>query len=275
MLKEPFHVAVPTGFFEDESLNTEATIEHIRNLYKQGVKSVLVSGTTGEQHSLTLGEKLHLLDRLVAEDELLDNMEVLFGVSSIRQLEAEELAKSIGQTKVSGILLGYPPYVLPSQEEALAYTTKIIDLSGKPTILYNNPARTGFDLSFHSVIQLSKRNLVIGLKEAGSKERVPMLKNEVDRRDFYFYAGGEVGLEEKAAKDFNRLSSIAGNVSPVEIKQYSHKVFTGQTITTQERTNIEKIIKQIYQGSPLVNLKKCINQKGISIGSCRSPIGNS
>jgi 4-hydroxy-tetrahydrodipicolinate synthase len=117
MLKEKIHIAVPTAFFEDESVNIQGTIDHIRDWYKQGVKSVLVSGSTGEQHSLSLKEKMEIINRLVSEEELIHNMEILFGVSSIRQKEAEELAKKIRTTKISGILLGYPPYVLPTQED--------------------------------------------------------------------------------------------------------------------------------------------------------------
>ncbi|WP_018393087.1 dihydrodipicolinate synthase family protein [Bacillus sp. 37MA] len=65
MLKETFHIAVPTAFFEDESVNIRGTIDHIRDLYKQGVKSVLVSGSTGEQHSLNLKEKIEIINSLV------------------------------------------------------------------------------------------------------------------------------------------------------------------------------------------------------------------
>jgi 4-hydroxy-tetrahydrodipicolinate synthase len=274
MLKEIFHIAVPTAFFEDESVNIQGTIDHIKDLYKQGVKSVLVSGSTGEQHSLNLKEKIEIINSLVLEEELINNMEILFGVSSIRQKEAEELAKKIRTTKISGILLGYPPYVLPTQEEALVYTKTIINLSNKPTILYNNPKRTGFNLSVNSIIQLSKIELVVGLKEAGNKEKVGLLKNDINRSNFHFYAGGEVELEEKVLQGFDRLSSIAGNISPMEISQWFNKMLTKKNITQQERVKIETIIQQVYQGSPLVNLKKSINQKGIPMGICRSPIGN-
>ncbi|MGE7760293.1 dihydrodipicolinate synthase family protein [Peribacillus sp. NPDC097895] len=273
MLKETFHIAVPTAFFEDESVNIQGTIDHIRDLYKQGVKSVLVSGSTGEQHSLNLKEKIEIINSLVLAEELINNMEILFGVSSIRQKEAEELAKKIRTTKISGILLGYPPYVLPTQEEALVYTKTIINLSNKPTILYNNPKRTGFNLSVNSIIELSKIELVVGLKEAGNKEKVGLLKNDINRNNFHFYAGGEVELEEKVLQGFDRLSSIAGNISPMEISQWFNKMLTKKNITQQERVKIETIIQQVYQGSPLVNLKKSINQKGIPMGICRSPVG--
>ncbi|WP_085991202.1 dihydrodipicolinate synthase family protein [Oceanobacillus senegalensis] len=274
MLKQTFHIAVTTAFFEDESLNSQGTIAHIKDLYKQGVKSVLVSGSTGEQHSLNLKEKVELINELVSETELIDNMEILFGISAIRQKEAEELAKEIRETKISGIMLGYPPYILPSQEEALVYTKRITDLSNKPTILYNNPKRTGFDLSVKSMIELSEIDLVVGVKEAGNKEKVGLLKKGIRRSDFYFYAGGEVELEENVSLGFNRLSSIAGNIYPMEISQIFQKMITQQHISKQDRATFYNIIEQVYQGTPIVNLKKELNQKGIPIGICRSPIGN-
>src|SRR5690625_2301482 len=206
MLTEKIHIAVPTAFFEDESLNIQGTISHISNLYKQGVKSVLVSGTTGEQHSLNLQEKIELINAIELEDELVNNMEIILGVSSTRQKEAEELAKTLRNTKLSGMMLGYPPYVIPTQEEALVYSKRIIHLSGKPTILYNNPKRTGFDLSAKSMIQLSKLDLVIGIKDAGNKEKIERIKNGIHNNNLYFYAGGEVGLEEKVSYGYDRLS---------------------------------------------------------------------
>ncbi|GGN62437.1 dihydrodipicolinate synthase family protein [Oceanobacillus indicireducens] len=171
MLKEQFHIAVPTAFLEDESVDLDGTINHIRNLYKQGIRSVLVSGTTGEQHSLNLQEKMELLNRLEKEEELINEMEIIFGVSSVRQKKAEELAERIQETKIAGVMLGFPPYILPTQEEAVSYAKSILERSKKPTILYNNPKRTGFDLSVDSILELSKLELVLGIKDAGAKEK--------------------------------------------------------------------------------------------------------
>lgn len=274
MLTEKVHIAVPTAFYEDESLNVQETINHIRDLYQQGVKSLLVSGTTGEQHSLKLQEKFDIIDGLEQEEELMNNMEVIFGVASIRQKEAEELAEKIRHTKISGIMLGYPPYIIPTQEEALVYTKRIIHLSNKPTILYNNPKRTGFDLSEKSIIELSKVDLVIGIKDPGDKDKVKKIKNDQYKDDFYIYAGGEVDLEEKILYGYDRLSSIAGNIAPTEISQWFQTLLIKQKISKQEGERINKVLTQIYEGNAIVNVKKFINQKGIPIGVCRSPIGN-
>lgn len=274
MLKETIHIAVPTAFFADESLHVQGTIDHIKNLYKQGVKSVLVSGSTGEQHSMTLVEKFELINGLEMEEELMDHMEIIFGVSSIRQKEAEELAKKIRDTKIAGILLGYPPYVRPTQEEAIVYSERIIDVCNKPTVLYNNPNRTGFDLSAESIIHLSEHELVVGVKDAGNEEKMQQIKNRLNRSHFYFYAGGELDLENRVSYGINRLSSIAGNIAPIEINQWFHNMLAKKKMTEQENIQIDAIMKQVYEGTPIVNLKKMLNQKGVSIGICRSPIGN-
>lgn len=273
MLTESFHIAVPTAFYEDESLNTQGTISHIKNVYNQGVKSILVSGTTGEQHSMSLQEKLEIIDALESEEALISNMEIIFGAASIRLKEAEILAEKIGSSKMAGMMIGYPPYIVPSQQEAMLYTKRMIEISQKPVILYNNPNRTGFDLSEESIVELSRMSWVIGIKEAGDKEKVRRLRNIIQREDFYFYAGGEVDLEEKVRCGYNRLSSMAGNVYPEEINQWFNIMLTNQAASQQESEDLQSIMEQVYQGNPIMNLKKILNNRGISMGSCRGPIG--
>lgn len=274
MLKEQFHIAVPTAFLEDESLDLDGTINHIRNLYKQGIKSVLVSGTTGEQHSLNLQEKMELLNRLEEEEELINEMEIIFGVSSVRQKKAEELAERIQVTKIAGVMLGFPPYILPTQEEAVSYAKSIMERSKKPTILYNNPKRTGFDLSVGSILELSKCELVLGIKDAGAKEKVEAIKKHLMRNEFYFYAGGEVDLEEKIAYGYDRLSSIAGNIAPRVINNWFRGLLEGRQENEQEIKERAMILEQVYQGNAIVNVKRILNRKGSQVGNCRSPIGN-
>lgn len=73
---------------------------------------------------------------------------------------------------------------------------------------------------------------------------------------------------------FNRLSSIAANISPDTIKNWFMKMLSNQPITDHEKIEISSIIEQIYTGSTLVNLKEGINGNEIDIGICRSPLCN-
>ena len=274
MLRENFHVAVPTAFFEDESLNIEGTMAHIRNLQEQGVRSVLVSGTTGEQHSLNREEKLEMVDALVQEGKLISDMEVIFGVASVRQKEAEQLAEAVRGTKMAGIMLGYPPYIRPSQAEAVTYSKRVIERAGKPVILYNNPGRIGFDLAAESIIELAGLDAVIGIKDAGDKRKIEQIKKDPHGKALHFYAGGEGGLREKTTYGYDRLSSMAGNVAPADIRKWFESLVTGEKTDEGENGRVEEILEQVYEGNAVVNLKRMLNQRGASMGGCRAPIGN-
>ncbi|MFP7479522.1 dihydrodipicolinate synthase family protein [Terribacillus saccharophilus] len=275
MLKEIYHIAVPTAFKADETLDTEHTLSHIRQLYGQGIRSVLICGSTGEQHSLDLNEKIELLKAIEKEGLLVKEMEIIFGVSAIRQFEAEALASEIRKTNIAAILLGYPPYLIPTQKEALSYSKSIVSLAGKPVILYNNPARTGFDLSVESVLELARLDSVIGLKEAGDPSKATDILRNLSEVPFYLYAGGEKDLMRKISYGFSRLSSIAGNLAPIKIRSWFESLLSGNKLEQKELDSVSAVIELISKGSPLVNLKRELNNQGAELGKCRRPLGHS
>lgn len=270
MLKENYHVAVPTAFRADESLDVDATCEHILGLIKQGVKSVLVSGSTGEQHSMTVEEKIHLLHALDAQYFPAD-VEILFGLAAIRQKDLLDLAVEIEQTKsVTAILLGFPPYIVPSQAEAIAYVERVLDVTKKPIVLYNNPRRTGFDLAVESINQLLEHPAIIGIKEAGNPDKVKDYQLPKDRL-VRIYAGGESGLAENVTLGFQSLSSIAGNLYPQEIKAWFEKLLAGKL----QEMPFKEELAFLDEASPLPTLKRKISEKtAVNLGICRSPLGN-
>lgn len=273
-LVNDFHIAVPTAFYENEDLNTEATLQHIRNLYDQGVKSVLVCGTTGEQHSLSLAEKLQLLESLDAASFLPDDLEILFGVASIRQKEALQLAEKVNASlKISGVLLGFPPYILPSQKEARLYVESIANVINKPIILYNNPRRTGFNLELDTFAELIKLPNIIGIKDAGDSARIPELLSAAGKK-IYVYSGGEIDLDKKIVLGANRLSSMAGNLYPTEVEAYFTDLLRGHADEIKN-AGIEEKIHNVFSDNPIIYIKNEITKHmQIDMGIARSPLGN-
>lgn len=74
---------------------------------------------------------------------------------------------------------------------------------------------------------------MVGITDAGNKEKVERVKKGIHRNDFHFYAGGEVNLAEKVLHGYDRLSSIAGNIHPVEITQWFQKMLLKQIASKQ------------------------------------------
>ncbi|MDB6353937.1 dihydrodipicolinate synthase family protein [Trichococcus sp. K1Tr] len=273
-LVNDYHIAVPTAFYNNEDLNTEATLQHVMHLYTQGVKSVLLCGSTGEQHSLSLAEKLQLLESLDAASFLPDDLEILFGVASIRQKEALELAEKVNASpKITGVLLGFPPYILPSQKEARLYVEVIAKIIEKAIILYNNPRRTGFNLELDTFAELIKLPNIIGIKDAGDSVRIPEMISVADKK-IYIYAGGEIDLDKKLALGANRLSSMAGNVYPKEVEAYFLDLLHGKSDDTKN-AGIEEKIRSVFAENPIIYIKNEITkQTQIEMGVARSPLGN-
>ena len=273
-LVNEYHIAVPTAFYDNEDLNTEATLQHIRNLYDQGVKSVMVCGTTGEQHSLTLAEKLQLLKSIDAATFLPDDLEIIFGVASIRQKEALQLAEKVNASaKINGVLLGFSPYILPSQKEARLYVEAIAKVIEKPIILYNNPRRTGFNPELDTFAELIRLPNIIGIKDAGDSARIPELISVADKK-IYVYAGGEIDLDKKIALGANRLSSMAGNLYPSEVEAYFTDLLRGRADKTKN-AGIEEKIHNVFAENPIIYIKNEITkQTKIDMGFARSPLGN-
>ena len=273
-LVNEYHIAVPTAFYDNEDLNTEATLQHIRNLYDQGVKSVMVCGTTGEQHSLTVAEKLQLLKSIDAATFLPDDLEIIFGVASIRQKEALQLAEKVNASaKINGVLLGFSPYILPSQKEARLYVEAIAKVIEKPIILYNNPRRTGFNPELATFAELIRLPNIIGIKDAGDSARIPELISVADKK-IYVYAGGEIDLDKKIALGANRLSSMAGNLYPSEVEAYFTDLLRGRADKTKN-AGIEEKIHNVFSDNPIIYIKNEITKHTqIDMGIARSPLGN-
>ncbi|MFY9902590.1 MAG: dihydrodipicolinate synthase family protein [Trichococcus sp.] len=273
-LVNDFHIAVPTAFYDNEDLNTDATLQHVMHLYDKGVKSVMICGSTGEQHSLSLPEKLQLLESIDEASFLPDDLEILFGVASIRQKEALQLAGKVNASpKITGVLLGFPPYILPSQKEARLYVEAIAKVIDKPIILYNNPRRTGFNLELDTFAELIKLPNIIGIKEAGDSGRIPELISAAEKK-IYVYAGGEIDLDKKVALGATRLSSMAGNLYPTEVEAYFTDLLHGR-LDEEKNVGIEEKIRSVFAQNPIIYLKNEITkQTQIDMGIARSPLGN-
>lgn len=273
-LKSSVHVAVPTGFDKDEALNTDTTIRHITYLNDHGIPSVLVCGSTGEQNSLTLAEKIALLDSL-NQSTINKDMEIIFGVSSIRQKDAVKLATvANGTPAICGVLLGFPPYIRPTQEEAIIYAESILkELPDKAIIIYNHPIRTGFDLSEDSLVYLINHYPnIVGVKECSDLSKASSVKKKIDR-ELDFYIGGDLDIDKHLAYGFNRLSSIVGNLYPEQVLSYFSDITQGKNTD-----NYDALIQEwqsLFASRTIPKIKEEITKtEGIPMSTARSPLGN-
>ncbi|GGE58179.1 dihydrodipicolinate synthase family protein [Priestia taiwanensis] len=260
------NVAIPTPFHDDESLYVEGFKPVINHLKENGIESFLVSGTTGEQHSMSIDERMEIIDYF--NNQQFQGVELIFGVSATRTKEVIKLIRKVEDSVFHSVLLQFPPYIKPTQQQAIHYVNELLEHTTKNVVLYNNPSRTGFDLevaSLQTLINQSHPHLV-GLKEESDVKR----HNNTQLPDnFILFAGGDINFPAKIIDGCNGLSSMVGNVYPKEIKQAFYDIVEKREVNLH---NITQLINEVTSNQAIVHIKNHYNSLGIKVGRCRSPI---
>ena len=262
-----FHIALPTPFREDESLYLEGFEPIVNYLKENGIDSLFVSGSTGEQHSLSIEERLHIIDYFNQKHFL--DVELIFGVASTRTRDGVRLIQALEGSVFDIVMIGFPPYIKPTQQQAILYVDELLRHTTKKVILYNNPSRTGFDLTLEALHDLIRRHKnILGFKEAGDIHRH---REKLFPESFIRFAAGDENLVSNIVKGgCNGLSSMVGNVFPKEIKRTFDALLENRTVNVEA---IDQMIAQVTHGQTIVNIKEYYNQLGMGTGGCRSPLG--
>ncbi|MGO4110854.1 dihydrodipicolinate synthase family protein [Paenibacillus sp. YAF4_2] len=231
----PYSVAIITPYSKEDSVD-EASIHRMIHYYKQHqVPALLVSGSTGEQHSLTIEERVRFYQAV--KEAAPEGMPLYAGVAAIRNRDAVRLADEAERAGMSAIMLGFPPYIRPNQHEAAAYVEAVISATSLPIMLYNNPVRTGFNLEPDTLIRLVQNNpQITALKEAGNPENVRHIK-AVLGAEFQVLSGLDLTITDYFTKGYDGLTSVAGNLFPVEMSEIMEHLRSDQFDQAQLKLN--------------------------------------
>lgn len=260
------NVAIPTPFHSDESLNTDGFAPIVAYQQQNGIESLLISGSTGEQHSLSIVERMEILRYF--NQKRPQGMELIFGVSAIRTRDAVRLVQAAEASVMDVLLIGFPPYIRPTQQQTVTYVEELLSHTSKPVALYNNPGRTGFDLAPESLkLLISRCPNIVGYKETGDLQRHVGVEYP---EGFILFAAGDMKLVENfTSGTCTGLSSVAGNLYPQEIKSVVERLLRQEQV---EAGPIEEMVSRVFSGHALINIKQHYNRLGIPAGVCRAPI---
>ncbi|QUL54142.1 dihydrodipicolinate synthase family protein [Paenibacillus tritici] len=260
------NVAIPTPFHGDESLHVEGFEGIVAYQKQNGIESLLLSGSTGEQHSMSIGERLEIIRYF--DQQRFQGIELIFGVSAIRTRDAVTLVQALETSVIDVILIGFPPYIRPTQQQAITYVEELLSHTTKPVALYNNPGRTGFDLTPESLYTLiSRYPNIVGYKETGDLQRhLPVTYPD----EFIMFAAGDVNVVEHFNTGrCNGLSSVAGNIYPQEIRKAVSRLLQKEQV---DAGPIEEKVSRVISGHAIINIKQHYNSLGIHAGICRAPL---
>ncbi|MCD8799935.1 4-hydroxy-tetrahydrodipicolinate synthase [Mammaliicoccus sciuri] len=218
-------VALTTPF-TNEDVDYDAFENHIDFLIENGVKSIIINGTTAENPTLTTEERNTLLECGIKKVN--GRVPVIAGTGTNNtqaSIDASIKAKELG---ADAIMLITPYYNKTSQRGLIAHFTKIADEVALPVVLYNVPSRTNMTIDIETVLKLSENPYIVALKDAtGDLEYAKTLKQQLPS-DFALYSGNDDNMLDYYQLGGAGLISVVANAIPQETQQLYDYVVNDQ-----------------------------------------------
>ncbi|WP_294752899.1 4-hydroxy-tetrahydrodipicolinate synthase [uncultured Ruminococcus sp.] len=157
--------AVATPFINGD-IDVEAYTSYIEWLIGEGIDGIVVCGSTGESSMLSFKEHIELIN--ITKDIVRNRITIIANCGANSTSEAVYLTQEAEKLGVDAVLSVVPYYVKPTQQGLIEHYTAIHNASNVPIIIYNVPSRTVTDASVDTIVELSKLERIIGIKEASS-----------------------------------------------------------------------------------------------------------
>jgi len=209
---------VVTPFNEDESLDLETFQKLINWQIENGSHGISVTGTSGEPSSLTVAERLTVME--TAMKAVAGRVPFVPATGSVNHNEAMKLTKAAQEMGADAAMVIVPYYNRPNQQALYNHFKTIADAVDIPIILYNIPGRTAVNLEVETIARLAEDcPNIIGIKESNKDfEHVNRVLLRAGR-NFNLYSGIELLCYPMLAIGGAGHISATANVAPKQVAE--------------------------------------------------------
>ena len=205
-------VAIITPMREDGSVHYEQFQRLIDWHVANGTDAIVAVGTTGESTTLSVPEKIEVIEAAIRFAD--GRIPVIAGTGVNSTSEAIELSCAAVGSGAYATLSVVPYYNKPPQEGIYRHFAAIAEAADIPMIVYNVPGRTVVNMNNDTVLRLAEIPNIIGIKEAsGDIGRMVDLINRVPE-DFAIYSGDDPTGMAAMLCGAHGVITVAGNVAP-------------------------------------------------------------
>ncbi len=152
-----------TPFKDNGDLDEPRLRQLIDRQLAAGVHGFLIVGNCGEFTNLTDEERLRTVGTSV--ERVAGRVPIIAGIFHANTAQAVSLATGYRELGATACLLLPPYFIKPSLDGVVEHFRTVAAESGLPVVVYNNPARTGLDLTPAVMRRLYGIPGVIGLKD--------------------------------------------------------------------------------------------------------------
>jgi 4-hydroxy-tetrahydrodipicolinate synthase len=263
--------AMITPFNDNGAIDYEVVEQIIEHLITNGTDTIVVCGTTGESPTLTVEEKLELIEFTVKKVN--KRIPVIAGTGDNETEFSIVMTKKAEALGVDGIILVAPYYNKPNQRGIYAHFETIAKEITLPIVLYNIPGRTGINITAQTTIALSKIPNIRIVKEASGNldQMTEILANVSD--DTYIYSGDDGLTLPLIAVGGRGVISVAAHVVGKEMQAMIRAFDEGRH---KEAATIHQallpVVQQLFANPNPVPIKYAMSKVGFNVDKVRLPL---
>ncbi|MES1255446.1 MAG: 4-hydroxy-tetrahydrodipicolinate synthase [Acidobacteriota bacterium] len=207
--------ALVTPFTRTGELDEAAVRRLARRQVDAGIHFVSPCGTTGENPTLTLAERIRIVEILASE--VGGEVPILAGAGGYDTKEVIHLAGELAKAGASGLLSVTPYYNKPTQEGLYQHYRAIANSTALPIVVYNVPGRTGVNIDVGTLARLAEIPNIIGVKEASGN--MPQMCDicRTLPKDFLVLCGDDALTLPLLAVGGQGVISVVSNEMPAEM----------------------------------------------------------
>ncbi|MEX0327682.1 MAG: dihydrodipicolinate synthase family protein [Ruegeria sp.] len=269
---EGIYTPVVTPYHEDGSVNWDALADVIEFLIGHGVHGLISGGSTGENYSQSVAERLELAK--FTHQRVKGRLPLVVGTGAMMTPDSLALASGAREVGADAILLASPAYSVPTDRENALNALAIDKAADLPVMLYNYPHRTGTMMGEEFLDRVGRSRNFCGIKESsGDINRVHLLA-----RDYPHIQLG-CGMDDQALEFFAWGAPFwvcgGSNFLPAEhVALYNACVIEGNFDKGRRiMSAMLPLMHVLEQGGKFIQtIKHGVTMNGINAGTMRSPL---
>lgn len=257
------NVALVTPFNEDYTVDYETIRKLVRYQVDKKVDGIVALGTTAETANLEMHEYEEIL-KIIKEELKGTNVKLISAIGSNSYEKVIKYLKISEKIDVDGLLLVTPYYIKPSQRAILEFFKEIANMTEKPILIYDIPGRTGVKISNDVIVELSKIENIVGIKDATSDILSMYDLNLRCDENFEILSGEDSMLYNQFSAGCSGTISVVANIYPDLMKEMYLKYNSGDIVGSKKIADKIKIIadNMFIEGNP-VTVKAYMNLIGL------------
>ena len=198
--------------FKNNKVDFESLHKIINFLILNGSNGLVPCGTTGESPTLSHDEHKNIIEETIKIND--KRLPIIAGTGSNNTAEAIDFTKHAESSGANAALVVTPYYNKPTQKGLYSHFAAIAKSVKIPIIIYNIPGRSIVDMSIETMIELSKIENIVGVKDATNDLFRPLITASKMKSDFCYLSGEDGTCLAFLAQGGHGCISVTANVAP-------------------------------------------------------------